>query len=1300
MKKNYSRHLFALVVLMAFCAISQTADALGQKELQQLLDGQISATTRASADGFTEIDISGYTEPFTSTLYVRSNNVRFINGMLTQAESLIEPLIAIQNGFTLELPQSVTLSGNEIESEHSLVEVQNGKLSVTGGAIERIYGWFAMSGYPGPERLYSIGNVTNNNAVELKGSDASFTITAGRIVGSVNNEEGGNISIEGGDVGPVQTSQPIWLSGSATTWGRSVSFTNENAYITLSSALQCTLRISGYSVDQEVVQGYNIPPAIDIIKGGFYIIEEDDVNRMYLVDNSNNYRLSLENNSVYVRENSSPIRTIEDVEPGALPSRILEADREIIEELTITGKLNGTDIKLIRDMACKKLRKLDISGCSIVEGGEAYLSTNEFTPSSDVCTSSVYVESDVFYPVYGAWNTANDVISYYMFAGLTTLETLILPYTAVTIETGAFMDSPKLANITFGKSLTNIPSGFIFYGSNNVSNLYFDSSNTAYTASNGVIYSKDKTVIIAVSPSKSGTFGISSVIDSIAPHAFADCLGITDITFNGYPTRINSYAFSQSGLSTISIPASVKSIDNGAFMSCEKLNSVVFNENLESIGYGAFAHCNLTELDLSMTMVSELGGDGHSYPIATPYLTYTYHIGVFEGTNTLTTVKLPSTIKTIGGKAFTSSKITDIYCYNNPATIWYQYQYTPAPGQLGGTGFGTSDTFVDIDYATCRLHVPSNAVESYKEATGWKEFTNIVGDQASIPDPNTVYNEDDLQKRLDEIAAQNPDNPVNITICDEGIVLTKGIRAEYNSKAIISGGPISVKDGFGDDALFYVNNSAYLSFSNIIIDFVNARYLPSCFFVSDSGILEITESVEYKNISTITIKGWASNDGFYRNNGRMILCGGDASGIEGYVISNSGVVEMRGDIFKYGINIYNYYERIMNGGLNKLGTIRLLSSIPETVLWTFNGNWDGYPMETPFIESSESYTLQASDYWQMRFTGLPTAECDGRTQYYDGSTHNIKLKDFSSLQCLLDNSGEEVDVPCEGVDADKNVNLDLQTLLDGGGCNDSETEHPLIRLPGGCVFFPEMPVMPLEPTIVRDVTFDSYSSGHRVYVRREVTFERNVKARNFLVFTIVEKGGHLIWQNALTENVLYPLYNDGGVVDIVNGKIGGIVYNLAEGKMSMSGDVTANVIENSGTLVMEGNVKLSEIRLNSKSRISLTSKLTSKWVVDLTGDGTAEYESSQVIVEGYGDYKITAEDFDNLECQIPEGYGVVLDTAHNAIVLLKPEQLSGVKGVRIADSDDGNFYTLEGVKVNPPVKKGFYIKNGKKFVVK
>lgn len=531
-----------------------------------------------------------------------------------------------------------------------------------------------------------------------------------------------------------------------------------------------------------------------------------------------------------------------------------------------------------------------------------------------------------------------------------------------------------------------------------------------------------------------------------------------------------------------------------------------------------------------------------------------------------------------------------------------------------------------------------------------------VREAAPSLDPNNITNEDDLQKILDEIAAQKPTEPVEVKIADAGIVLTKSIWAGENCKATITGGPISVKQGF-DNVLFYVAYDAYLGFSNISFDFRNAQLLSSCFWVY--GELEMAEGVEYNNISSDIIKTHSDSYsyGFYVNyDGHVVLRGGNIPAIKGNVVHNMGVnntgnIEMRGDLFKYGAGIYNY-RNPNSMSFVIMGKIHLLSSIPETTQWTINGNWDIYPLETSFIEGSDGYTLQASDYWQMRFTGLPTAECDGYTQYFDGSTNSIKLKEYNSLQCLLDGGGSEVDVPCAGVDAGQDVNVDLQTLLDGGGCENSETEPPVIWLPGGCVFFPWRDVA--DPTIVRDVTFDSYSSGHRVYIRRRVTYERNVRARNFIVFIIVERGGYLIWRNAWTENVLYPIYNDGGTVDIVGGKLTGTSYNLNSGIFNIWGTTNVNIIDNSATLTLGGGVTVSEIKQGPLGILILASKLASRWVIDLTGHRANEYVDGQIIVKGGSDYRLTAADMALMDFRLPTGCSVTLDTSRNAIVLHVP----------------------------------------------
>ena len=70
-------------------------------------------------------------------------------------------------------------------------------------------------------------------------------------------------------------------------------------------------------------------------------------------------------------------------EAGTLPDKISESQKNLITNLKIVGKINGTDLKFIREMAgCDyyrektdgKLSILDLSEAKIVEGGDAYVS--------------------------------------------------------------------------------------------------------------------------------------------------------------------------------------------------------------------------------------------------------------------------------------------------------------------------------------------------------------------------------------------------------------------------------------------------------------------------------------------------------------------------------------------------------------------------------------------------------------------------------------------------------------------------------------------------------------------------------------------------------------------------------------------------------------------------------------------------------------------------------------------------------------------------------------------------------------
>ena len=78
-------------------------------------------------------------------------------------------------------------------------------------------------------------------------------------------------------------------------------------------------------------------------------------------------------------------RTINVETAGTLPTLISEEEKYTIEELTLTGNLNGTDFRILRDMVGNnyqgkltegKLKVLDISNANVLKGGDLVLETN------------------------------------------------------------------------------------------------------------------------------------------------------------------------------------------------------------------------------------------------------------------------------------------------------------------------------------------------------------------------------------------------------------------------------------------------------------------------------------------------------------------------------------------------------------------------------------------------------------------------------------------------------------------------------------------------------------------------------------------------------------------------------------------------------------------------------------------------------------------------------------------------------------------------------------------------------------
>ena len=120
-------------------------------------------------------------------------------------------------------------------------------------------------------------------------------------------------------------------------------------------------------------------------------------------------------------------------EAGTLPSKISASEKYLITNLKIVGKINGTDLKFIREMAGRdynrektdgKLSILDLSEAKIVAGGDAYISYNS------LCE-----------------NTSNDKLGDFAFEGCSGLTSLTIPSSVTSIGGAAFRGCSGLTSI-------------------------------------------------------------------------------------------------------------------------------------------------------------------------------------------------------------------------------------------------------------------------------------------------------------------------------------------------------------------------------------------------------------------------------------------------------------------------------------------------------------------------------------------------------------------------------------------------------------------------------------------------------------------------------------------------------------------------------------------------------------------------------------------------------------------------------------------------------------------------------------
>ena len=304
---------------------------------------------------------------------------------------------------------------------------------------------------------------------------------------------------------------------------------------------------------------------------------------------------------------------IENMVAGQLTSKIPSTSISTVKTLWISGELNGTDIKLIREMATTgNLTDLNIQNTKIVSGGDAYYTTS-----------------------YDNYTTKENVIGEYMFNKCKSLITLILPNNISLIENFAFDGCENLKSLTIPTACREIKMMAI-YNCKRLENVSLHSKlnkldetnfsqcpkltainvnneSVYFKSENGVLYSKNGLTLLRYPIGKSETsFTIPSGVVTIGSYAFYHS-NLESIIIPPTVTTIENNAFGYcKNIAKIDIPNSVTKIAMMAFDNCSKLSMVKLSENVSKIEMMTFSYCTSLQSFTIGKNVSDIDGTAFS----------------------------------------------------------------------------------------------------------------------------------------------------------------------------------------------------------------------------------------------------------------------------------------------------------------------------------------------------------------------------------------------------------------------------------------------------------------------------------------------------------------------------------------------------------------------------------------------------------------------------------------------------------------------------------------------------------------
>ena len=368
-------------------------------------------------------------------------------------------------------------------------------------------------------------------------------------------------------------------------------------------------------------------------------------------------------------------RTIQLAVEGGLKDLISAKDRNRIIQMSVAGPMDAKDLTVLREMATTgKLAAINLENATLTKLADAVFKG---------CTQLASLKLPAAIRYMG-----NEAL-----ADCPALTDFALPDSLEEIMGSALNNCSALTSLKIPAALVR-GLGYVTFcsGCSKLSQFIVDEGNPVYSSLDGVLYNKDKTILIRYPSGKEASlYSSPNTIVEIGNGAFEQCVFLSTITLTESLKVIRNFAFRGcTALTALNVPSMVNEMGSSCFEDCNKLVSINLPMFLTEINHAMFKNCsNLSQVNLPES-IREIRSNA------------------FSGCSSISNIVLGANVKGLGDNAFFGcTGLKDI------SVNW-------------STPLNIPTLFQGVNMNTCTLHVPATTKPIYQQYPIWKDFQNIV----------------------------------------------------------------------------------------------------------------------------------------------------------------------------------------------------------------------------------------------------------------------------------------------------------------------------------------------------------------------------------------------------------------------------------------------------------------------------------------------------------------------------------------------------------------------------------------------